>query len=88
MFKRVLAVLSLLVVAGCDRPPLESRVSSNPLYQVDKLFSHDGCTIYRFRDGLHNIYYAVCQDGKVQTSWNQSAGKTSYPTGVTTRIIK
>lgn len=31
------------------------------------LFEHDGCKVYRFNDGLREVYYSDCRG---QTSWD------------------
>ncbi len=51
-------VLAMLLTA-CVNDPLATSPSSNPDLHVDTLFTHDGCTVYRFHDlGYH--YYVRC----------------------------
>lgn len=60
--KRVL-VLAVLLAAACNpAPPMSRAGSDNVAVVVETLFTHDGCTIYRFKDGdLEDYhYYAVC----------------------------
>jgi Domain of unknown function (DUF4884) len=46
--------------------PIASTPSSNPDVQVDLLFTHDGCSVYRFHDGTYH-YYVRCE-GRVPGS--------------------
>ncbi len=49
--------------AGCVHAPLSKAPSDNPEVQVDTLFTHDGCTVYRFEDnGFH--YYVRCRQAE------------------------
>jgi hypothetical protein len=53
-----------LVAMACSAclgtaPPVTSTPSNNPKIEVETLFTHDGCTVFRFYDaGYH--YYAHC----------------------------
>lgn len=53
-----LAAASLL---GCVNDPVVTHPSNNAQVHVDELFSHDGCTVYRFQDGWYH-YYVRCRD--------------------------
>jgi len=46
--------------AACVASPMETRASNNPEIDVEVLFQHDGCTVYRFRDGSTHHYFARC----------------------------
>lgn len=61
-------------------PAQEMKQSGN--FQVEMLFEHDGCKMYRFEDAGKYIYYSKCssennEDLSTQTSWNErkSCGK-------------
>lgn len=86
----LLALVASLTLIGCEsRQSERSTAVGSGGYQVDTLFHHEGCTIYRFTDNLRSRYYSRC-DG-VQSSgveWPESCGKnctrnqgieTSYP---------
>lgn len=45
------------------KPQQEAPASTNPTYKVDKLFTHDGVTVYRFFDRGNYHYYAVPNTG-------------------------
>jgi hypothetical protein len=61
MTRALAAFLMLTPLVGCFAEPVGRGPTNNPEVQVDLLFTHDGCTVYRFRDvGFH--YYVRCQD--------------------------
>ncbi len=59
------------ILTGCDKHPLSTSQTGNSEIQVDKLFEHDGCSVYRFEDAGHNVYYTDC----TSTAWSQNCGK-------------
>lgn len=66
-------LLVTLVMTGCVKDPAERHVIQGTEFTVDRLFTHEGCTLYRFRDGdSHHIYYANCG---ASTFHQQSCGK-------------
>lgn len=66
-----LAVLLLLVLAGCESTPVDP---ANP-YNVGLLFEHDGCKVYGWKHG----YFARCDvPGEAMTSWVERHGKSYY----------
>jgi hypothetical protein len=69
--KTVLAILALTLLAGCSKPA-ETSTSVGREFVVDKLFTHEGCTVYRFNDGGNNRYFTNCQGS---TSWRENCGK-------------
>jgi hypothetical protein len=70
-----LSFLIALLCAACDKVPEETSQTSNPNVQAEKLFTHDGCTVYRFYDGGRNHYFSKCDNAKSQTISQQSCGK-------------
>lgn len=69
-------LVPLFLIAGCDANPVSTQSTNNPKVQVDLLFVHDGCAVYRFYDGGEGHYYAVCGRGlNVTTSSEQPCGK-------------
>jgi hypothetical protein len=47
---------------ACTRQIPVSQVipENNKTYQVDFLFEHDGCKVYRFRDQGNTVYFTNC----------------------------
>ena len=56
---RFLVLPLALASAGCFAQPLATMPTNNAEIQVDLLFEHDGCRIYRFRD-INYHYFAKC----------------------------
>jgi hypothetical protein len=69
--KKILILAAILALAGCSKPA-ETSTSVGREFVVDKLFTHEGCTVYRFNDGGNNRYFTNCQGS---TSWTESCGK-------------
>lgn len=77
-------LITCLLVTSCQRQAETSSQTSNPEVKVETLFRHDGCTVYRFRDGGNDHYYVRCSDGYVRadTSISESCGKACTRTRV------
>lgn len=69
--KKLLVILSLAVLAGCTKQAAESSAVGKQ-FVVDKLFTHEGCTVYRFQDGGYYRYYTNCSGS---TNWTENCGK-------------
>ena len=52
-------LIAALASSGCLAQPIMTTQTSNPGIQVDLLFEHDGCRMYRFMDGGYH-YFARC----------------------------
>jgi len=63
MQKRLAGLALAALLGGCENTPVASMPSSNASITVDKLFSNDGCTVYRFHDAGEQHYYVRC-DGR------------------------
>lgn len=68
---KILSVALLLLIISCHKNSQASSSTSNPEIQVELLFEHEGCKMYRFDD---QGYYVRCGDISA-TSWNESCGK-------------
>lgn len=72
------ALLALCVgVAGCNADPVSTSPSSNPAVNVELLFEHEGCRVFRFVDGGSHRYYVRCESGSATAlnSHTESCGK-------------
>ena len=72
MIRSAITLAALALLAGCEpseRAP-EVTTSAGTGYSVARLFTHDGCTVYRFYDKWRDRYFARC-DGAVSSdaSW-------------------
>lgn len=74
--KRLIILAALLAIAGCDAKPAQEsqRVGE---FQVDTLFTKDGCTVYRFVD-VRTRYFTNC---KGSTDYLEG-GKHKYDGGI------
>jgi len=69
--KTIFALIATIVLVGCTKSA-ETSTSVGREFVVDKLFTHEGCTVYRFTDGGNNRYFTNCQGS---TSWAEQCGK-------------
>lgn len=60
--KRILPALVLFLGSGCATGvPLQTKESeNNKTYDVDYLFEHEGCKVYRFYDRGNYVYFTNC----------------------------
>lgn len=68
---KLLIALAVVALAGCTKPA-ETTTAVGKDFVVETLFTHEGCTVYRFTDGGSNRYFTNCSGS---TSWNRSCGK-------------
>jgi hypothetical protein len=62
LIKASLVVFFGLSLHSCsiNRPISTLVPDNNKTYQVDYLFEHDGCKVYRFQDNGHYVYFTNC----------------------------
>lgn len=70
----IIVVITLLAVTGCNKTPIQMSRTQNPDINVDLLFEHDGCKVYRFGDGGRSRYFSKCSN-KSSVSWTETCGK-------------
>ena len=70
---------AVLFLTGCTyADAIEQHPTNNPQVDVELLFSHDGCDVFRFRDIVYH-YYVRCNGPtaqRVQTNQTVSCGKS------------
>jgi hypothetical protein len=67
----LLMLCALMLLTGCAKQA--ERVDQvNMEFNVDTLFTKDGCTVYRFYDEGRGRYFTNC---KGSTEWSESCGK-------------
>lgn len=78
IFIRVFAIILLITVSeSCSLfsyPVSTQKPDNNRTYQVDYLFEHDGCKVYRFYDMGNYVYFTNCK-GDVINIKNDSTSK-------------
>ena len=74
--KIMLSLTVLAMVAGCNKPA-ESVVRTGVEFTVERLFTHEGCTVFRFGDGGSSRYFTRCDGIAAQstTTWQESCGR-------------
>jgi hypothetical protein len=82
LIKLSLQMIACLSVSSCgvQVPISKMQPANNKTYQIEYLFEHDGCKVYRFIDEGHYIYFTNCK-GDVT-----SIEKDSVQTHVINRI--
>jgi hypothetical protein len=68
---KTLIILAVALLVGCGKPA-ETSTSVGREFVVDKLFTHEGCTVYRFTDHGKARYFTNCQGS---TNWTEGCGK-------------
>lgn len=67
------AIICLFFLSSCftQVPLTYEKANNNPTYDVQYLFEHEGCKVYRFYDMGHYVYYTNCY-GDVTSISNDS----------------
>lgn len=84
--KRLIILIMAIAASACTKQAMESSTpSGNSNFTVDKLFTQDGCTVYRFYDAGKR-YFVKCTSGDARTEWREQCGKNcsrpvEIPTG-------
>ena len=66
-------ISSVLFLTACQKDA-ESSARVGHEFKVEKLFTHEGCTVYRFFDD-RRVYYTNCQ-GSTQSSCGKNCEQT------------
>ena len=69
--KALIAVAALIALSGCQKQAEATQPVGNG-FTVEKLFTVEGCSVYRFTDALRPIYYTNCSGA---THTTESCGK-------------
>lgn len=85
MKKIIIISIALLVLTGCGevQKPEEVKQSSNNGYEVQKLFTVDGITVYKFYDRDKCVYFTD-RRSEVQYSHSVRHGKVTETVRVQT----
>ncbi len=83
----LLAFACSLLVVGCAKDPEQMTETGNPEFEVATLFTHAGCTVFRFRDAGRYHYFTNCQGetlGRYTTSCGAGCVRSKHETVPTT----
>lgn len=67
-------LMAIFVLTGCYKDPETTEMAGRDI-SVDKLFTVDGCTVYRFWD-TRAVYFSNCK-GRTEYSYNTPTGKVT-----------
>lgn len=71
--KNLLLVFLCLGIVSCAKKSEHTEtVGPGKEYQVERLFTYEGCTVYRFQDVGRFIHYTNCNG---QTTYRHTCGK-------------
>lgn len=86
--KRIaLIAVVALAIAGCYKHAERSETRGAGGFEVQTLFTHEGCTVYRFYDA-RTVYFVRCEDGKAFTNEEHMEGRTTVANEVHTEMVK
>jgi len=75
--KKILLIISTMIfLSACTKKGKPIDLSQYGDFQLELLFEHDSCKVYRFVDGGRCIYWSDCR-GKIQADYTTQAGKTT-----------
>lgn len=90
----IIGIFLLVHHLNKETPAMESVQSGS--FNVEKLFTNDGCSVYRFHDAGYYRYYSKCSgstSSDTSYSYSESCGKnctrevkTSTPTGYASEV--
>jgi hypothetical protein len=74
---RLLLIVALL--AGCSADPIGTTQTDNAQIKVERLFDHEGCTVYRFYDNGARYFVKCGASSRVEWIHQRQCGKTPCP---------
>lgn len=74
LIKTSIFIFAFAVFNSCSvQVPLSTAPpKNNATYNVEYLFEHDGCKVYRFRDQGHYVYFTNCKGDVTSIESNDS----------------
>lgn len=76
MKSKLLVLCAVVLLGACSKTATESRTAVGE-FKVDRLFTIDGCTVYRFSDAGYLRYFTNCK-GNVSSQYTMQSGKTTH----------
>ncbi len=83
--KKLLLVLVVGFLTACNNQP-EATVQKGE-FRVERLFTNEGCTAYRFSDAGHFVYYTDCS-GTTQSTRVRQCGKVPCNENVNVNTLR
>ena len=75
MYRAATITAICLALVSCKRAAEGIAPGSNTAFKVEKLFTVDGCMVYRFEDDGDLRYFANCGAGGAATMQTHSCGR-------------
>lgn len=86
--KRIALIAMLaLAITGCTKDAERTEIRGAGGFEVQTLFTHEGCTVYRFYDD-RRVYFVKCENGDARTSEEHMEGKVLIRNDVNTEIVE
>ncbi|MCX6216581.1 hypothetical protein [Spirosoma sp.] len=79
--KRLIIIALSVGLLACEKTPISTDTTDNPAIKLDKLFTVDGCNVYRFHDSEHDVYLTTCS-GNVEYEY-KTGGKHKHTHRIT-----
>lgn len=72
------SLLTILALAACttNKPLAKGPSDNNKTYEVEYLFEHDGCKVYRFFDYGNYVYFTNCEGNTTAIGSDSLAHRT------------
>jgi len=71
-----LACVVILMSCYTGRPISKVPAENNTTYNVEYLFEHEGCKVYRFRDADYYVYFTNCTGSVTAFSADSTKSKS------------
>lgn len=55
-------LLLLFTLVACTKPSIKTDLTNNSQIPVETLFTYSNCTVYRFLDNGHYLYFVNCKN--------------------------
>jgi hypothetical protein len=74
-----ISIIAAAFAVACANDPVSVSGTSNRAMNVELLFEHDGCKVYRFGDNGRAHYYVHCRSGTATAigSHSEEHGKSA-----------
>lgn len=75
----LLIIAAIFFLSSCREESIKTEVTEVNGIKLELLFKKDGCNVYRFRDGMRDVYWSNCA-GRVDYDYTTRSGKSSSAT--------
>lgn len=81
--KLLTIIFCFILLTSCTKDSESSQMHGSG-FEVEKLFTHDGCTVYRFEDAMRLHYFTTCKGsvGSYRTCGKNCTEQESIETSI------